>query len=60
MNFLVTGASGFIGFHLAQKLRKEGHGVFGFDNFNSYYDVDLKRKRAEILESLGINGFEKT
>ena len=55
MKICITGGAGFIGFHLAQKLRKEGHGVFGFDNFNSYYDVDLKRKRAEILESLGIH-----
>ena len=55
MNICITGGPGFIGFHLAQKLQKEGHKVFGFDNFNSYYDVDLKRKRAEILESLGIH-----
>ena len=55
MKICITGGAGFIGFHLAQKLQKEGHKVFGFDNFNSYYDVDLKRKRAEILESLGIH-----
>ena len=55
MKICITGGAGFIGFHLAKKLNNEGHKVFGFDNFNSYYDVDLKRKRAEILESLGIH-----
>ena len=55
MKICITGGAGFIGFHLAQKLHKEGHELFGFDNFNNYYDVDLKRKRAEILESLGIH-----
>ena len=55
MKICITGGAGFIGFHLAKKLNNEGHKVFGFDNFNSYYDVDLKRKRAEILKSLGIH-----
>ena len=41
---LVTGSSGFIGFHLAKKLLDEGYNVFGIDNMNSYYDIKLKNK----------------
>jgi UDP-glucuronate 4-epimerase len=42
---LVTGVAGFIGFHLAQRLLAAGASVHGLDNFNSYYDVRLKRAR---------------
>ncbi len=45
----VTGAAGFIGFHLALFLRKRGDFVIGLDHFNSYYDPQLKFDRAEIL-----------
>ena len=45
----ITGMAGFIGFHLAQQLKESGHQVVGFDNFNSYYDPDLKDARAEYL-----------
>lgn len=48
---LVTGAAGFIGFHLAQKLLDLGYDVVGIDNINDYYDVDLKYNR---LNELGI------
>ncbi len=45
MKVLVTGSAGFIGFHLCQKLISDGHEVFGVDNLNSYYDVNLKNAR---------------
>lgn len=50
MNVLVTGAAGFIGYHLSKRLLEEGFSVTGVDNLNSYYDVNLKKSRLEILE----------
>lgn len=47
---LITGVAGFIGFHLAKKFSTEGLKVYGLDNINDYYDVDLKLKRVEILK----------
>lgn len=52
MKILVTGAAGFIGFHLSQKLLELGHTVVGIDNINDYYDVNLKYAR---LKELGID-----
>jgi UDP-glucuronate 4-epimerase len=46
---LVTGAAGFIGFHLAQRLMQLGHRVTGFDILNDYYDISLKEDRLTIL-----------
>lgn len=46
---LITGAAGFIGFHLALCLKKRGDFVIGLDNFNRYYDPTLKRKRVQRL-----------
>ncbi len=54
MKICITGGAGFIGFHLAQKLFNEGHAVYGFDNFNNYYDPGLKRVRQEKLAELSI------
>ena len=52
MKILVTGAGGFIGFHLSQKLISRGDSVIGLDNINDYYDVNLKYAR---LYELGID-----
>jgi len=49
MRVLVTGAAGFIGFHLAQRLIGEGCHVYGIDNLNPYYDVSLKQARLARL-----------
>jgi UDP-glucuronate 4-epimerase len=48
---LITGAAGFIGFHLAQKLCNEGYTVLGVDNLNEYYDIKLKESRLKLLSS---------
>lgn len=53
-NILVTGAVGFIGFHLAKYLHARGDNVIGFDNFNDYYSPELKRARERELTKLGI------
>ncbi|MCD7109048.1 NAD-dependent epimerase/dehydratase family protein [Rhizobium sp. DKSPLA3] len=50
MRYFITGTAGFIGFHLAHRLVREGHTVVGFDAMTPYYDVDLKRKRHALLE----------
>jgi len=48
---LVTGAAGFIGYHLAERLLGEGRAVIGLDNLNPYYDVALKEARLERLQA---------
>jgi UDP-glucuronate 4-epimerase len=53
---LVTGAAGFIGFHLCKRLAADGYAVTGVDNMNSYYDVQLKQSRLDIL--LKLSGFQ--
>ncbi|WP_336749332.1 NAD-dependent epimerase [Pantoea vagans] len=51
MNFLVTGAAGFIGFHVSQRLLAAGHQVVGIDNLNDYYDVNLKHARLDLIKA---------
>ncbi|MDD2342200.1 MAG: NAD-dependent epimerase [Tolumonas sp.] len=50
MHYLVTGAAGFIGFHVAERLLAAGHQVTGLDNLNDYYDVNLKLSRLALLQ----------
>ena len=72
MKILVTGAAGFIGYHLAQSLLKDDHEVTGLDNFNSYYDINLKKARinninnkkfsmleVDLVDNKGINSLFK-
>ena len=56
MKILVTGAAGFIGYHLARRLLERGDAVTGLDNLNAYYDVKLKEARLDRLRKL--RGFE--
>ncbi|WP_027183803.1 NAD-dependent epimerase [Desulfovibrio inopinatus] len=51
MSILVTGAAGFIGYHVSSRLLADGQDVVGLDNFNDYYDPSLKKARAERLRS---------
>ena len=59
MKIIVTGAAGFIGFHLSKRLSEEGYEVKGIDNLNSYYDVKLKNDRVNILNQFGNFSFTK-
>ncbi len=56
--YLVTGAAGFIGFHVSLKLTKLGHKVIGVDNYNDYYDVNLKRDRIKFLKKQSNKNFK--
>lgn len=52
MNILVTGAAGFIGFHLSKRLLQNGLTVIGVDNLNNYYDPYLKKSRLKEIQNL--------
>ena len=54
MKLLITGCAGFIGYHLSKKLLEMGHQIIGLDNLNNYYNVNLKKKRIQILRSLKV------
>jgi UDP-glucuronate 4-epimerase len=56
MQYLITGAAGFIGSFLCHKLAKEGNEIIAIDNFSSYYDVGLKNTRVkELLDPLNVD-----
>jgi len=59
MKILITGAAGFIGYHLCKSLLKDGYEVFGVDNINNYYDQQLKLSRLKELKSFDQFKFEK-
>ena len=50
MTYLITGAAGFIGYHLSKRLLERGKSVVGIDNLSEYYDVNLKKARLHQLE----------
>jgi len=58
MKILVSGSSGFIGFHLIKELLNAGHEVVGFDNHNDYYSPDLKLNRLTLLSSKKFTFYE--
>ena len=49
MTILITGAAGFIGFHICMKMVNNGFNVVGIDNLNNYYDQELKKARLQFL-----------
>ncbi|MBS0637548.1 MAG: GDP-mannose 4,6-dehydratase, partial [Verrucomicrobia bacterium] len=53
-SIFITGAAGFIGFHFAKKCLEAGFSVVAIDNFTPYYSVDLKKDRAKVLQSMGL------
>jgi UDP-glucuronate 4-epimerase len=52
MNFLVTGGAGFIGSHVCERLLRDGHSVWAFDDLNASYDPQLKRRNLRDIQSL--------
>ncbi|WP_348799491.1 NAD-dependent epimerase/dehydratase family protein [Flavobacterium adhaerens] len=57
MKILITGVAGFIGSHTAERLHSQGHTIVGIDNYSPYYDVNLKKHTAAVLDSKGITIF---
>src|SRR5476649_57430 len=52
MNFLVTGGAGFIGSHVCERLLRDGHAVWAFDDLNPFYDPQFKRRNLREIQSL--------
>jgi len=59
MKIMITGAAGFIGFHLSKKLLDQSYQIIGIDNLNDYYDPSLKQSRLEILGKYNNFNFQK-
>ena len=59
MKILVTGSSGFIGYHLINELLKDGHEVIGVDNHSDYYDIKLKKLRKKALQSIRYSFYQQ-
>ena len=59
MKILITGSSGFIGFHLAKLLLEKNHKIHGYDSMNNYYDVKLKKARLNLLKKYPNFSFTK-
>jgi UDP-glucuronate 4-epimerase len=54
MNFLVTGGAGFIGSHVCERLLRDGHSVWAFDDLNDFYDPQFKRANIREIQSLAL------
>src|SRR5271167_5100645 len=52
MNFLVTGGAGFIGSHVCERLLRDGHNVWAFDDLNPFYDPQFKQRNLREIQSL--------
>jgi UDP-glucuronate 4-epimerase len=52
MNFLVTGGAGFIGSHVCERLLRDGHAVWAFDDLNNHYDPQLKQRNLREVQAL--------
>ena len=52
---LITGCAGFIGAALCKRFLRDGHEVFGIDNLNNYYDVNLKKDRLKNISEFALN-----
>jgi len=59
MKILITGAAGFIGYHLCKSLLEDGYEILGIDNLNNYYDTNLKKARLEKLKDFNSFTFSK-
>ena len=55
LKILITGVAGFIGMHVAKRFLENNHEVFGIDNLNDYYDVQLKKDRLKKLNLKNYN-----
>ena len=60
MNILITGVAGFVGMSLAEKLLNLDHHIYGIDNLNDYYDIELKKNRLALLNKFSNFNFIKS